>query len=664
MTTAPATDAATPEAAEAPAGVRLRLGRWYGEHRRRLAIGAGLVALFTVISVVMAFPYPHLWRTHTPGDYGDSFLLQWLLRWDFHALTTRGSPIFDPNIYWPHQNTLVFTDTQLAIAPVAGVIAWVTDWTIAYNVVYLSGWVISASAAYLMARWVGASRPGSVLAGIIFTFAAVRLGHYGHFQLQFAYFVPLSLWLLLRFLAERRSWQAVGVGLCAAATFLNAGYIAVVLAPTLAIVALGWLVATRLRPGPRFARGMAIIAVVALIPSLSVISAYATWSDHLQRDYYHEAAVTPRHFLGPVEGTLIYGWLRDRINAPFENQLFPGFAGIALGAAGVVTLGLDGRRRRRPQPAGAAQPAGSAQAGEGADAPDAPDAAEAGEGGPGRGIRTEAGGQAGDDQDRIRRRGLLLVCLASLVPLVLAFGEYQTVRGRRIPLPYDLVSEWPGFQSIRAFGRFTVVPLLSGALLAAVGFDRLVRARVAWVRAAVAVAIGAFMLVEYKGTIVMAPRLDDQPHLTAVNHALARLPHAAVVELPMGDSWEHAWAFVESPRLVLSSIDWRPRVNGYSGYEPPAYHHTVETLNTLFAGGPASEEALGRLRHLRVGYIVVRLAPPDGDWSALGVSYLDDEGAQRVVDALPPEWVVSVSREGAALLIRLPPPPGGRPATP
>lgn len=628
MTTTSATEAPPPGAPAPDGGRREQLRRWYGDHRSTLRIGYALTGLFTVMAVVMAFPYPHLWRSHTPGDYGDSFLLQWLLRWDFHALATRGSPVFDPNIYWPHENTLVFTDTQLAIAPVAGILARLTDWTIAYNLVYLSGWVISGLAAYLLARWIGASRPASVLTGIVFTFAAVRLGHYGHFQLQFAYFVPLSLWLLLKFLDERRNWQAIGVGLCAAATFLNAGYIALVLGPTLMIVALGWVVATRFRPGPRLVRGMAAIAVVALIPTLSVIAAYGTWAEHLQRDYYHEAAVTPRQFLGPIEGTILYGWLRDRINAPFENQMFPGFAAIALGVVGTVSLALDARRRRRE-----------------AQEPDRPEQAEA------------------RDRQRIQRRGLLLVCLASLVPLILAFGEFQTVRGRRIPMPYDLVSEWPGFQSIRAFGRFTVVPLLSGALLVAVGFDSLVRNRRRWTQIGVATAVGAFMLVEYKGKIVMAPRID-KPEFTAVNHALAKLPHAAVVELPMGDSYEPSWAYVEAPRMVLSSIDWRPRVNGYSGYEPPLYHLTIETLNTLDDGGPASFDALGRLQHLRIGYIVIRMAPLDGDWAAEGVSFLGEEAAQRVVDALPPERVVKVSREGAALLIQLQPPPPGRPSTP
>lgn len=623
----------TPETPDvAPTGRRDQLRRWYGDHRSTLRIGLGLTALFTVISVVMAFPNPTLWRTYTPGDYGDSYLLQWLLRWDFHALITRGSPVFDPNIYWPHENTLVFTDTQLAIAPVAGILARITDWTVAYNLVYLSGWVISALAAYLLARWIGATRPGSVLCALVFTFAAVRLGHYGHFQLQFAYFVPLALWFLLRFLDERKAWQAVGVGLCSAATFLNAGYIALVLGPTLALVALGWVVATRFRPGPRFVRGMVAIAAVALIPTLSVLAAYGTWAEHLQRDYYHEAAVTPRQFLGPIEGTVLYGWLRERINAPFENQLFPGFAGIALGAVGTAGLVLDARRRRQAA-------AEQAEAAEVAASPD-------------------------DDRGRIQRRGLVLVCLASLVPLVLAFGEYQTVRGRRIPLPYDLVSEWPGFQSIRAFGRFIVVPLLAGALLVAVGFDRLVRKRQRWGRLGAAVVIGAFMLVEYKGKIVMAPRIDNNPELTAVNYALARLPDAAVLELPMGDSWEPSWAYVEAPRMVLSSIDWRPRVNGYSGYEPPAYHYTVQTLNTLDDGGPATAEALGRLEHLRVGYIVIRMAPPDQDWAAVGLSFLDEAGAQRVVDALPPEWIVNVSREGAAMLVQLRPPPPGRPSTP
>ncbi len=618
--------------AEPSGSPRGRAATWYRDNADTIRIGAGLAVLFTVASIFMAFPHIHLWRTHTPGDYGDSFLLQWLLRWDFHALVTRGSPVFDPNIYWPHENTLLFTDTELAIAPVAGVIAALTDWTIAYNVIYLSGWVISLAATHLLARWLGASRPAAVLAALVFTFSAVRLGHYNHFQLQFSYFVPLSLYLLLRFLDERRWWQAAGVGACFAATFLNAGYVAVALAPTLAIVAAGWVVATRFRPGPRLLRGVALAGLVAFVPTAPVLATYRTLDDHLQRDYYHPEALTPRHLLAPVDGTWFYGWLASRTNAPYENRLFPGFIAIGLGAAGVV-----------------ARAAGRGRKGDG-------------------GFPEPDGGEAGSgpslaERARVQRRGVLLIAGASLVPFVLAFGKYQTVQGRRIPLPFTLVADWPGFQSIRAFGRFAVVPVLAGALVAAVGYDRLLRGRPAATRRAVALVVGGLMLLEYKGNIVMAPRID-RPELTAVNHALARLPHAAVLELPMGDSRTPAWAFVEAPRLVLSSIDWRPRVNGYSGYEPTGYHHTLDVLNSLDDGGPASAEALARIQHLRIAYIVVRLTPPDGDTRALGASYLDEDGARRVVEALPPDWVEDVSRHGAALLIRLRPPPGGRPASP
>ena len=57
-------------------------------------------------------------------------------------------------------------------------------------------------------------------------------------------------------------------------------------------------------------------------------------------------------------------------------------------------------------------------------------------------------------------------------------------------------------------------------------------------------------------------------------------------------------------RLACSSatIDWHPRVNGYSGYLPPGYAEDVQLLNTF-----PSPESLARLQALDVRYVVLHL---------------------------------------------------------
>ena len=211
----------------------------------------------------MAFPSIGRWRTPLPGDYGDAFFSEWLVRWDVRGLLTRSQSVFKPNIFWPTPNTLAYSDTELAAAPVAAVLGAIVGWPGAYNVMYFAMWVVSEVSTYLLARWLKASRAGAVLAALVFSFAAVRLDHFGHFAMLFMGLAPLAVYLLLRFLEERRWWQAVAFGVTSAAVVLNVGYIAVVLFPALAVVVAGWLVATRLRPGRRFVAGLAVAGIVA-----------------------------------------------------------------------------------------------------------------------------------------------------------------------------------------------------------------------------------------------------------------------------------------------------------------------------------------------------------------------------------------------------------------
>ena len=607
----PATGAAAPD---------VRAG-WFRRHRRTIGIGAGLTVLFVVISFVMAFPQPSLFGRATPGDFGDHFLLQWMLKWDVHGLVDGTDSIFHPNIFWPHRRVLLYSDTELAIAPVAGAVNALFGWVVGYNLLYLSGWVISMASTYVLARYLRASRPAAVLSALVFSFAAVRLGHYGHFQLQFAYLVPLTLWFLLRFLQEQKWWQAVAIAIACAAAFLNAGYIAIILYPTLVIVAGGWLLLERFRMGWKVWAGFALIGVLGAVLCYPVVRQYAALGTFLRRPYDATVVVIPRNFLSPPEHSALHGWLEDRVPSGFENRLFAGFLPMALGAAGGVAL-WKGRLRRKGEPAPAPAPA--------------------------------PGGT--DDEVRLRRRGLFLILIASTVPLVLAFGSYQTIFGRSVPMPFKLVAELPGFAAIRAWGRFTVVPLLSLGLVAAAGFDWLLKNRSARLKLAAAVICGVVIMAEYRAKIFMSPRID-LPEYTAVTHALAELPFGPVVELPMADNNQYTWAYIEAPRMLLSTIDWHPRVNGYSGYSPPDYDNSVRLFNTLDDGPPASEETMARLDQFGIRYLIIRTAPLDRDQSMKDRSFVDDETANRMIAALPPDRVESATEVGEAWLVRIRPGP-------
>ena len=108
-----------------------------------------------------------------------------------------------------------------------------------------------------------------------------------------------------------------------------------------------------------------------------------------------------------------------------------------------------------------------------------------------------------------------------------------------------------------------------------------------------------------------------------VYRALDDRAQEPVVELPMVPplTQPFEWATVESPRMLFATIDWHPRVNGYSGYLPPGYAEDVALLNTF----PAPD-AVARIRALGVRYVVLHL----------GVGQYTPQQIADIVSALPP----------------------------
>jgi hypothetical protein len=217
---------------------------------------------------------------------------------------------------------------------------------------------------------------------------------------------------------------------------------------------------------------------------------------------------------------------------------------------------------------------------------------------------------------------------------------------------YDHV---PGFHNARSVSRFTIIALVPFAVLAARGVVYLTASRSARVAVIAAAALAAVILVESSTGIATAERVD-RPSAIAVDESLRRLPPGPVVELPVADITDRGASGVEPPRMVLSAVDWHPRVNGYSGFFPNGYGDVAFQLNSLASGGPASSDALAVLRRLHIRYVLVRTAILTNQQPSLerpGLAFYDRATAMRVAAALPPELVKSARPIGDAYLIEL-----------
>jgi hypothetical protein len=154
----------------------------------------------------------------------------------------------------------------------------------------------------------------------------------------------------------------------------------------------------------------------------------------------------------------------------------------------------------------------------------------------------------------------------------------------------------PPLASLRAPARFGVLALLCVAVLAVLGLVRMTRPLGSRRRAVVVAVVAAACLIEYWS----AP-LPVRPPLAATEATrwlALQPPDTVVVEVPMPEAsrlWLH-----ESAYQYRSIYHWRRLVNGYSGFAPLGYFHTLDAMRTF-----PDDESLARLRELSVDWIVL-----------------------------------------------------------
>ena len=159
----------------------------------------------------------------------------------------------------------------------------------------------------------------------------------------------------------------------------------------------------------------------------------------------------------------------------------------------------------------------------------------------------------------------------------------------------------PGFNFIRVPSRFTLLGVLALAVLAGLGFERLVRSWSSRKQLVAAAACSAVLLAEFAMPVDARPFTIDT---AAVDHWLDTQPKPfAIAEVPLSESRTDARRAEMATKYMLHSLaHHQPTVYGYSGAEPPGYKSLYDDLIRF-----PSEKSIARLTDLGVTYVVVHL---------------------------------------------------------
>ncbi len=568
-----------------------------GRHpaRRRVL----LATLFVGIVVVMMRPSWNL-LTQRVVNLGDPVLFGWSWSWTRHALITDPLHLFDGNIFWHHDLTVAYTDNMLVLlAPYSVLRALGAGWALQINLLTLGMLTGSLAATYALTHRLVGRVDAAVFAAVSFTFGSYTFSHLGHLQLLLLAQFPLGFWLAFRWLERRRVGDAVAFGLVNASFFLGALYYAAIWTVCVAVVLGGWLVAARFRPGRRFWSGLAVVAAF----SATAIPFVLPYLDlGRERPLVPEWGLQPRDLAIVATGSYLYPGLDDRANESVdrsEHSFFPGFmaAGLALVGAGTLVVASTARRRSRmPAPI------------------------------------------------PHRLRELWILVAAGGAAVILALGP--EVRGHRMPFAW-FHDHVPGFSGIRVAARLAMPGFLALAVLAGLGMTVIVTRLRPRLAAAIGIALCAALGLELAAP-VFSVHLPDDRRTLAVYHALDGRPTGAVAELPMESTHDGAaWAFVEAPRMLYSTLDLHPRVNGYSGSWPDDYAARRAVFNRF----PA-DPTVRAMRRLGVRYVVLHV----GRYA--GIPQYGEAAAAAIVRRLPRG--ATARRHGNAWLVDLGPSPESR----
>src|SRR5438876_3475023 len=139
---------------------------------RLAAIGVGYVAVCRVmLAPIFNFAHPA-----TANFEGDARLIIWTLAWDNHALVDGVRSLFDANIFYPARNALAYSEHLFGISLFTlPVYALTRNPVLAYNVVWVLAFFLSAAAAHLLAWRYTRDHLAALVAGLTFGFCFYRM---------------------------------------------------------------------------------------------------------------------------------------------------------------------------------------------------------------------------------------------------------------------------------------------------------------------------------------------------------------------------------------------------------------------------------------------------------------------------------------------------------
>jgi hypothetical protein len=496
------------------------------------------LGLFVLLAVAHTWPLAQRPDVHSRVDNGDYCLNVWAVDWVARTLPTDPVHLFDANIFYPARLTLAYSEPLILQGALAIPAVWLgVAPLVTFNLLLIVGFALSGWAFALLVHRDTGSWAAGIVAGSAVAFNAHHLVRIAHIQALHLELLPIVFLALDRLLATGRSRYAALLGASLAMQATASIYLLVFSGWAVACAWVARLPEWRHRPG-KTAAWTALAGVTCALLLLPVLWPYA----ELARTQGAVRGIAETETCAATWTDYLYTGSRMHFDAwsyRFKDSSDANFPGLFV--TGLAVFGLLGGGGRGPRP------------------------------------RMWLGVVVGS---------VLLSALPRLPGFVWLHDHVQAVG------------------AIRCYSRAGQMALIGMAVLAGYGAARAIGDRGGkgaqsqgnrpWGRWALAVALVAAINLE----ALRAPLwYRDFPGIPAIYDILRDQPQAVIVELPFYDRFAF---FKNAPYMINATRHRHPIVNGYSGFAPPGFGATAQTMRA-FPG----DAALELMRKLGVTHVVV-----------------------------------------------------------
>ncbi len=304
---------------------------------RRVLLISGLTLLAVLIGLRLE-TFLNINSLFLGGTRGDSALYLWLVNSNLENLGNAGW--FNTKAFYPYSLSLAWSDNFILPSLLYSAFQGLgLGQALSWNLLILSAEFLNGFFVFLLTYRLLGKQHLALLSGICFMGSAYFSANLGHPQLQFAFFLPMTMMACLSYLSSTSIRSALWCGFTVFLAFISTVYYAVFCAILCGSVILATLL---IRPHyleraelSRFACGflLGLLPVVPLLlPYLKVREAFGP--RNLYEAYYF--AASSLSYISTSSLNWLYGFT-ERFSHD-EGRLFSGLSLLALALCGFLTL--------------------------------------------------------------------------------------------------------------------------------------------------------------------------------------------------------------------------------------------------------------------------------------------------------------------------------------